>query len=589
MQYSVFIFFLLLFVSPLAFSDSFSLKITEDLPAAVKQNINAHLGELPKTESERTAFVYSAKKNTLNAVKALGYYRAKVSTSAIDFVAAEQNKNNDNWVFVIDVVLNKPVVINELAIVVLGDASNDVEFTKLVNNIPIKVGDTLNHGVYENVKSDLLSLALARGYFNNKFIKANIAIQKNLLTAAIIIEFDSGRRYRFGEVNYNFDELNADVLNALTPFKTGDFYQQQLLQNLQSELDTTQYFGSVIVRPDIDNSQESTIPIDVSLTKAKRHQIDLGLGFATDTKENVSVGWKTPLVNRYGHRQETKVSYSTINPTGYFIYSIPLSHPNNDVLQFKALVEENDFADLTSKFMIFQIGRVYLKDQMLRQPYVRHLTEKWDADGVANKAEYFIPGMTWSDKTWEGSALNPSDGFREYYSAEGSYEALNSQTSFLRLNAQWKYITTFALKHRFVTRAELGYIIAKEDVGEALSPSLRFYAGGDQSIRGFAYQSVGPEVTLSEPGNSGDTIVTGGTNLIVGSLEYQYYFTEHWRGALFTDGGSVNNVNKLDLVYSVGTGIHYISPVGAIRFEVGYPISEEDPSLRIHFTIGTEL
>ncbi|MBU2871916.1 autotransporter assembly complex family protein [Colwellia sp. E2M01] len=587
MQRCVFWLFLFLFISPFASSDTFSVTLSDALPRAVKQNIHAYLGTLPSNENERTAFVFSATKNTKDALKALGYYRAKVSTSVSEQAVGEQN--NTHGELVIDVVLNEPTSIKKLDVVIKGEANNDSAFTDLVRTIAIKEGDKLNHGEYEKIKSDLVSLALERGYFDNKFTQSVIAIPKNLQTADIIIEFNSGPRYRFGDVAFNFEDINADVLTALTPFRADDFYQQHLLQNLQHELDLTEYFNSVIVRPDLDKSKNAAIPIDVSLTKAKSHQIDLGLGYATDTKENISIGWKTPLVNRLGHRQETKLSYSTINPTGYFIYSIPLSHANNDVLQLKALVEEDDFADLTSKFMIFQVGRVYLKDQMLRQPYIRHLTEKWTVDGITSDVRYVIPGMTWTDKSWQGSALNPTDGFQEYYNAEGSFEALDSQTSFLRLNAQWKYIRSFADKHRFVSRAELGYIVAKDEVGEGLSPSLRFYAGGDQSIRGFAYQSIGPEVTLSEPGESSETIVTGGTNLIVGSLEYQYYFTENWRGAWFTDAGSVNNINELNLVYSVGTGIHYISPVGAIRLELGYPISEEDPSLRIHFTIGTEL
>ena len=123
------------------------------------------------------------------------------------------------------------------------------------------------------------------------------------------------------------------------------------------------------------------------------------------------------------------------------------------------------------------------------------------------RGQYWIPGITWSDKEWQGSALDPINGFRRYYNIEGAYEKVDSETSFLRLNAQWKYVSLFAPKHRFVSRLELGYIFARND-GEALSPSLRFYGGGDQSIRGFAYQSVGPEVEVSDDSNVTKKIIT---------------------------------------------------------------------------------
>ena len=594
----IFWFILLFVISPFTLSGTLVVQLSDKLPRDIAQNINAYLGSLPSESDKRAAFVFTAKKKIVNALNALGYYRAVV-TNVVD-----KDLDKDIWTLSINVVLNQPTLINKLQIIVNGDAQEDNDFSTFIDNIPIVSGDILHHGKYEQVKSDLISLGLERGYFNINFTKSNIAIQKDLKIADIILHLDSGSRSQFGEITFNQLNINEDILTPLTPFKKGDFYRQDLLQKFQNELDETQYFSNIVVWPNTEKMVNNNLPIDISLDKAKQHELNLGLGYSTDTKENFSLGWKTPVVNRYGHRQETKLSYSKVNPTGYFIYSIPLSHPNNDVLQLKTVLEENGFADLTSKFLSFQIGRVYLKEDMLRQPYLRHLKEEWSTDGVNDDATYFIPGFTWSDKKWKGPVLDPSKGFRQYYNVEGSYEKFNSKTSFLRFNAGWKYISLLASKHRLVARAEVGYTIVKGNVGGQLSPSLRFYAGGDQSIRGFAYQSVGPKVSLTpEPlsanafsteektshDSTAEKIVIGGTNMLVGSVEYQYYFSNEWRGALFTDAGSVNDTNKLDFVYSVGTGIHYISPIGPIRFALGYPLNDDNPSWRIHFSIGTEL
>lgn len=583
MQSRFFLLIVLFLVSPFALSSELVVKITSDLPSKVSQNIEAYLGALPDTESERNAFIFSAKKQTLNAVKALGYYRAEV-TNSID-----KNLDKDIWTLSINVVLNHPTKISKVSISIRGDAFVDSAFSDLIRKVPMASGDVLNHGVYEQYKTDLVSLGLERGYFDSKFIKSNIAINKDLETADIIINFDSGPRYLFGELKFNDFDINPEVLAPLITFKVGDFYQQSSLQNLQNELDKTQYFSNVVVRPETESTNDNILPIDVTLEKTKRHQFNVGLGYVTDTKERFSLGWKTPLVNRYGHRQETRLSYSKVNPTGHFIYSIPLSHPNDDVLQLQTQLERNEYGGLTSRFLTFQVGRVYLEDDILRQPYFRHLTEQWHTDGIYDDASYFITGLTWSDIDREGPLLDPINGFRQYYNIEGSYEELYSETSFLRFNARWKYIKSLSPKHRLVGRLELGYVFVDNGFEDDLSPSLRFYAGGDQSIRGFAYQSIGPTVTLTTDLEQPEQIVVGGTNMVVASLEYQYYFSETWRGALFVDGGSVNNTDKLDPVYSIGPGLHYISPIGPIRFALGYSLSEDDPTWRIHFSIGSEL
>ncbi|XQW84829.1 autotransporter assembly complex protein TamA [Thalassotalea piscium] len=574
---------LFLLISPFALSDMLSVKMTDDLPRLVEKNIDAYLGDLPETESERAAFVFSAKKQTSNALKALGYYQAVV-TSSVD-----KDLDENFWTLSLHVLLNQPTLINKVDIRLSGDATEDSAFSALIKATPIVTGDTLHHGLYEQFKTDLISLALERGYFDSRFLESTIAIHKDLKQADIILHFDSATRYQFDDVKFNEFDINPNVLAPLMTFKKGDFYQQSLLQDLQNELDETQYFSSVVVRPDTDGITNNLLPVAVSLAKNKRHQFNIGLGYATDTKERFSFGWRTPLVNRYGHRQELKLSYSDINPTGHFIYSIPLSHPNNDVLQLQAKLERNDYGGLTSRFHIFQMGRVYLKEDVLRQPYFRYLSEEWHTNGNYDDASYMIPGFTWSDTDHEGPLLDPISGFRQYYNLEGSYQELASETSFLRFNARWKYISLLAPKHRLVARMELGYIIVDDDVEEDLSPSLRFYAGGDQSIRGFAYQSIGPKVAITTGSNQGEELVIGGTNMVVASLEYQYYFTNKWRGALFVDGGSVNNQDKLDPVYSVGPGLHYLSPIGPIRFALGYSLSDDDPSWRIHFSIGAEL
>jgi translocation and assembly module TamA len=183
--------------------------------------------------------------------------------------------------------------------------------------------------------------------------------------------------------------------------------------------------------------------------------------------------------------------------------------------------------------------------------------------------------------------LDPSSGFRQVYNVEGAHLKAASDNSFFRLHGRWNYITTLAENHRLVTRAELGAMYIDRDA--ELAPSLRFYAGGDQSFRGFAYQSIVSTVPSSSDPNNPKEVVVGGTRLMVASLEYQYYLNDKWRIALFSDGGSVANKGEFDPVYSIGTGFHYLSPVGAVKFDFAYGVDGDEKNWRIHINLGAEL
>ncbi|KGJ93962.1 autotransporter assembly complex protein TamA [Colwellia psychrerythraea] len=569
------------------------------LPEIVHNNVRAHLGSLPKSDLARSAFIYTAKDNTQQALQALGYYQAEI----IATVSSGEKTAEEPWQLILNISLNSPTLIDKVSITLDGQANQDTVFRALLNNIQIKHGQHLHHGKYEDLKSDLLSLALQRGYFNGELTESKITIKQQYKYADISLHYQSGPRFQFGDVNFSDFDLEPELLSSLIPFQKEEYYSTSTFHELQHQLQSTQYFGSIIAVPGAkieDNVNDKyTIPIHVSLTPAKSHQFDFGVGYATDTEYRLSAAWRTPLINKYGHFQETKFEYSKINPTGKFIYSVPLSHPRNDLLQFQMSVEYEDYADQKTQFFSTQIGRLISDNLWQRQIYTRYHKEKWKYELDVNEpniewsedaASYLIPGITWSRTIRLGSPLDPSEGFRQTYNIEGAHLKVGSDNSFFRIHGRWNYITTLKANHRLVTRAEYGAIYVDRDA--ELAPSLRFYAGGDQSIRGFAYQSIGSTIPSSSDPEQGDPIVVGSTRLIVASIEYQYYLNNKWRVALFSDGGSAADKGEFELVYSFGTGLHYISPVGAIKLDVAYGINDydnKDNGWRLHINLGAEL
>jgi translocation and assembly module TamA len=579
--------FTLFVFSFFASAGNLSVQINGEITKEVKRNVNSYLGKLPETELERSAFIYSAKENAINALQSLGYYQADINLVV----------KKKPWQLMLTIALHEPTLINDISIEIIGDAANDAAFIALLDRNDIQKGDKLHHGIYETLKSDLLSLALQRGYFNGTLTESSIIIKEGYHDANIKISYDSGPRFKFGDISFNDFDLDAELLSSLIPFKQGMPYNTNDFHKLQQQLQSTQYFSNVHVVHADNKGYNYTVPINVSLTSAKSHQFDFGVGYATDTQFRLSAGWRTPLINKYGHFQETKFEYSALNPTGNFIYSIPLSHPTDDLFQIKVTVENDDYADIKTKFHSVQIGQIISKNNWNRKIYTRLHQEAWqyELDEVdpnidwseKDNVRYFIPGVTWSKTIRSGSALDPSSGFRQTYNLEGAHLKAGSDNSFFRIHGRWNYITTLKASHRLVTRAELGAIYI--DKGAQLAPSLRFYAGGDQSIRGFAYQSIGSSIPSSSEPDKADPITVGGTRLMVASIEYQYYLNDKWRLALFSDGGSVADKGEFEPVYSLGSGMHYLSPVGAVKLDFAYGINGDDKNWRIHINLGAEL
>ena len=152
-----------------------------------------------------------------------------------------------------------------------------------------------------------------------------------------------------------------------------------------------------------------------------------------------------------------------------------------------------------------------------------------------------------------------------------------SEASFVKVQASSAWIRTYAENHRIVARAEVGYLHTKDI--EKIPPALRFFAGGDRSVRGYGYKKIAPK---SKNGK-----LVGGSRLVAGSLEYQYQVYPNWWAATFADSGlAANDYTTKELRYGAGVGVRWASPVGAIKFDIATPIRDKDNSKNIQFYIG---
>ena len=545
-----------------------------------KKNVLAYLGAAPESDESRRNFVVSARDKVESALQALGYYQPEIE---IDLQRTEPQ-----WRLSIVVNAGEPVRVRDINIQILGAAANDDNFTRLTSDTGFSSGDVLHHGRFESFRENVLSLGQRRGYLRGEIVASRIEVQVEAGTADIMLWYDSGPRLLFGEIIVDNTLIDSDLFDSMLTFQPGDYFDQVRLQELQSRLQRTHYFSSVIVLPQRKRSPGDRVPVVVNLQRAKRHSFDVGVGYSTDTEERMSLTWRTPRINRHGHSQQTRLEYSPINPSGRFTYSIPVSDPLTDVVQLWARVEENEFGDIDSRQNELGIKRETKNRNWIYGYSLRELNESWDIAGYSASNDYLLFGGSVSRRTHRGSIVDPEWGFSQLYTVEATADQLGSDLDLLRFTAALRYVMTPVPRNRLVTRLDLGRVKIANGDRRDLAPSLAFFAGGSQSIRGYAYQSLGDELTVVEPNGETKTLVVGGDRLVIGSLEYQYYFTDTWRGALFVDAGDAFDRGEFDAKVGAGFGVHYVTPVGAVRVELANSVSEDDPSWRLVFAIGAE-
>ena len=569
-----------LFIAPLSSSaSSLEYKIS-GLDRSLRDNVRGWLGPPPENPEERLNFMVSARDRINSGLQALGYYSADVTLDV--------DRSKPTWKMRVEVVPNGPVRLQNIQIEIAGPASEQESFQRLVKETGLQPGEVLNHQTYDQFKAKLQNLGQRRGYFDGSITVSRVEVDADGGTADVILEYDSGTRYRFGQLDYDATQLDLDQLEILQPFRAGDPYDVASLQKFQSALQQTGYFSSVVLRPQLAQRANYEVPLSLELFSARRHKFDLGVGFSTDTEEHVSVTWRTPRVNRFGHRQETRVQYSPINPSGRFIYSIPLSHPLDDTLQLSLQVEENEYGDIDSQQQEVAARREIKGDNWLYSYSLRGLNESWEVGDFRADNDYLLPGFSLSHKRRSGPLVNPDAGFSQYYTVEGASGKVGSDVDLLRLYADYVWVTSLAERQRLVARGQLGAVYISDKERDQLAPSLNFFAGGSQSIRGYSYQSLGNEVEVEQDDGSFRTFVVGGTRLVTASLEYQYIVNQNWRGAVFADAGDAFDEGDLDVNYGVGVGVHYLTPVGAIKMEIANPVGSDTPDWRFHFNIGAE-
>ena len=539
----------------------------------LKANVEGYIGGVGDRDEEALLrFSRGAEEQARKAAQALGYYQPQISSEV---------KGGEKPRLVLNIDPGEPVHLRNVTIRVDGPAASLKGF-RVPRSDQLKSGAVLNHGHYEDAKRLIQNQASRYGFFSGRFTRQKLAVDPQAGVADIELVYESGPRYALGKVSFAGDTpFDEGLLQRMVPFKAGTPYDSELIAELNQALQSSGYFEGVRVDAAPTAAAAEVIPVAVQLETRKPRTMGLGLGFSTDVGPRAKANWTRHWVNAQGHSYGWEAEVSAPRQNVGLFYDIPLDPPLTDKLRFAGGYQNEEISNTDTLSKLLTLGPEW--HSKLPSGWQRVISLKWQREEYrlgddSGLSTLLMPGISYSYLRSD-NRIDPHNGYRLQFDSKVAKEGLGSDTNLLYGTVLLKGLTTVWDNHRFLGRVQFGG--SATNGYKKVPPSLRFFAGGDQSVRGYDYQSLSPE------NSDGDRI--GGRYMVAGSLEYQYSIAEKWRLATFVDQG--NSFDKLELPNlktGVGVGVRWVSPVGPIRLDLAHAL-DDDGGIRLHFSMGPEL
>lgn len=543
----------------------------------LKANVEGYIGSLGERDEEALLrFSRGAEEQARKAAQALGYYQAQIDSEVLP------PRDDDKGPRLrLNIEPGEPVRLRDVTVRIDGPAS-ELKAFRIPDSRALRSGEVLNHGHYEDAKRLIQNQASRYGFFNGHFTRSRLAVDPAAGVADIELVYDSGPRFSFGAVRFDGDSpFDQDLLQRMVPFKEGTPYDSELIAELNNTLQSSGYFEGVRVDAAPTAAVQQSIPVDVQLQTRKPRTMSLGLGFSTDVGPRGKAGWTRHWANPQGHSYGIESELSAPRQNVGLWYDIPLDPPTTDKLRFAGGYQYEEIANTDSLSKLLTVGPEW--HSKLPSGWQRVLSLKWQHEEYrlgddSGLSTLLMPGVSYTFLRSD-NRIDPHNGYRLQFDARVAKEGLLSDTNLLNGTVLLRGLTTLAQNHRFLGRVQFGG--SATNGYKSVPPSLRFFAGGDQSVRGYDYQ------TLSPTNGDGDRI--GGRYMVAGSAEYQYQIADKWRLATFVDqGNAFNTLDFPSLKTGVGFGVRWVSPVGPLRLDLAKAL-DDDGGIRLHFSMGPEL
>jgi translocation and assembly module TamA len=362
------------------------------------------------------------------------------------------------------------------------------------------------------------------------------------------------------------------------PWEPGQAFDQSELFSLQRTLADLDYFAAINVQPLPDEAKDGVVPIQISLTPAKRNIYSLGLRYGTDSGAGFASSVERRWVNRRGHKLFVDLNVAQEKSDFTAQYRVPAFSKIEGWYSFRASLREERINDATTQFTELALSRSGRWHNWNLQGALEYKRERFEdiVLGTRSFSTIVAPVLTAEWKRFD-DINSPRKGYRFFLEARAGSKAIGSDIDFIQLRAEARYIRAVGVSNRILLRGELGTTVS--DNFALLPPSQRFYAGGDHSVRGYGYREIGQNIS---------GVLLGGKHLAVASAEFEHMFNATWGAAVFVDAGDAYE-DQFKAKTAVGLGLRWRSPVGPIRFDIAHGLNAPTQSFRLHVSLGPDL
>lgn len=533
-------------------------------------DINRQQGDTDLSLARLQRLHDQAPKQIKTALQVYGYYRATVKS--------DLHQEDDAWVASYTVDPGEPIRIASVDVAVEGQGQNNPAIKAALAKFPIRQGQVLVQPKYDAARDNLFRTAIEQGFLDARFVRREVKVDLGDYQVAITLHLQTGAQYYFGPVSFQQQGMDPVFLSHYVKFHPGDPYNPAQLLQLQSTLSDSGLFQSVEVRPRKAETRDQRVPIEVNIAARKRHQWRFGLGYATDTGARGSVNYNQ-LVGREGDKFETRLLLSQTITSVSAGYTIPLADPVKDQLGFGARYSDEIVQNRESVISHLSVSQTSAWGDWQRVISLNYDREVYTISGEPEATGRALYPVFSLNRIKADNRINTRNGYRIYFEVRGGNKNLLSDTNYAQVRLGLKLIHALNPNSRVLLRGDFGSTnVAYLD---ELPLSQRFFAGGDNSVRGYAYNSLGPKNSY---GN-----VVGGKHLIVGSVEYDHHIAGKWSGAVFYDIGNAINSMSDPLVAGTGFGLRWNSPVGPVRIDFAWALDKPTDRFRLHVVVGPDL
>lgn len=514
------------------------------------------------------------------ALEPFGFYNVAVKKDLSGDAAS-------GWKAKFTVTPGDPAVVRAEHVEVSGDGKDQRRVRNALAGFVPKVGQRFDHASYEASKAVIDSSLRGAGYLDAKITRRRVTVMADESSADVDLAWESGQRYKFGAVRFTGTApFSEKFLQEFVPWRDGAYFNSEQVLNLQQRLVDADYFELVSVAPALDEKMDGSVPVDILLNRDQRTVYSGEIYYSTDFGAGVRLGMARRWLNLKGHKADVQAEYSQRLQEAAVHYQIPRPARDDRSYDFGIAYRDETTDVSRSRNFTFAASRSEKRwHGFTRTIGLKYLRGDFQLGRDDDNLEFGSSKLLFAEGSLSrrrvNDKLSPRNGYVIDFGVRVASEALLSDTDIAQTWGRLTWLLPQGEKARIKLRGELGAMTVGNF--DALPPDLRFFAGGDRSIRGFDYHEIG------EINSNG--IIVGGKYMAVASAEYEYYFREDWGAAVFVDAGDAFT-DTFSLNVGAGVGLRWRSPVGPIRVDIGFPVQTDLPlqdSWRLHVQLGPDL